>query len=344
AGRNHQFDLATTASANLPTRTHRESFPGLFSTWISDRADESDERVGNAPSREKAKPRRASPAEARCRTRGARRAAAPLRPRKARARKSRGAVLAIPHPTPTIARARPHFRVPASRHAVGLDSRARLVRQTVKNAPNPAEVSVEQHASVGRSPAEFTSIHLGGEGRRVPPLRERPRTPSRRKDRRPSDGVPAFLPGCEPVSPTGDVALPGRRRALRARGALRKPSRAPQPPERARHATPCAPARRARRSEEHTSELQSRENLVRIPPMFTLFPYTTPFRSDRRPSDGVPAFLPGCEPVSPTGDVALPGRRRALRARGALRKPSRAPQPPERARHATPCAPARRAR
>src|SRR5436309_3307718 len=34
------------------------------------------------------------------------------------------------------------------------------------------------------------------------------------------------------------------------------------------------------RSEEHTSELQSRENLVcRLPPTSTLFPYTTLFRS-----------------------------------------------------------------
>src|SRR5690606_16300290 len=33
------------------------------------------------------------------------------------------------------------------------------------------------------------------------------------------------------------------------------------------------------RSEEHTSELQSRENLVCRPPQPTLFPYTTLFRS-----------------------------------------------------------------
>src|SRR5690606_9411681 len=36
------------------------------------------------------------------------------------------------------------------------------------------------------------------------------------------------------------------------------------------------------RSEEHTSELQSRENLVcRLPPRAPLFPYTTLFRSTR---------------------------------------------------------------
>src|SRR5688572_10706296 len=35
-----------------------------------------------------------------------------------------------------------------------------------------------------------------------------------------------------------------------------------------------------RRSEEHTSELQSQSNLVCRPPRSTLFPYTTLFRSD----------------------------------------------------------------
>src|SRR5690606_23217651 len=37
------------------------------------------------------------------------------------------------------------------------------------------------------------------------------------------------------------------------------------------------------RSEEHTSELQSRENLVCRPPRSTLFPYTTLFRSEVGP-------------------------------------------------------------
>src|SRR5207302_1683243 len=50
--------------------------------------------------------------------------------------------------------------------------------------------------------------------------------------------------------------------------------------------------RRSARSEEHTSELQSRENLVcRLlpPPSSTLFPYTTLFRS----------CLPGCRLCRP---------------------------------------------
>src|SRR5690606_37143655 len=38
-------------------------------------------------------------------------------------------------------------------------------------------------------------------------------------------------------------------------------------------------ARQFHRSEEHTSELQSRENLVCLPPSSPLFPYTTLFRS-----------------------------------------------------------------
>src|SRR5690606_21842100 len=40
------------------------------------------------------------------------------------------------------------------------------------------------------------------------------------------------------------------------------------------------------RSEEHTSELQSRENLVCRPPRPTLFPYTTLFRSLHQPGIG----------------------------------------------------------
>src|SRR3990167_85475 len=57
--------------------------------------------------------------------------------------------------------------------------------------------------------------------------------------------------------------------------------------------TPSAPPR-GRRSEEHTSELQSQSNLVcrlfflmiRRPPRSTLFPYTTLFRSGAVPHVG----------------------------------------------------------
>src|SRR5437016_442656 len=42
---------------------------------------------------------------------------------------------------------------------------------------------------------------------------------------------------------------------------------------------PALPPMMARRSEEHTSELQSLTNLVCRPPISTLFPYTTLFRS-----------------------------------------------------------------
>src|SRR5690606_15068620 len=44
---------------------------------------------------------------------------------------------------------------------------------------------------------------------------------------------------------------------------------------------PVRERHRLYRSEEHTSELQSRENLVCRPPTSTLFPYTTLFRSAR---------------------------------------------------------------
>src|SRR5690606_32058778 len=52
-------------------------------------------------------------------------------------------------------------------------SAPRLERRTVGNAPKYAENSVAQSARVGRGPAELTLVHLGGEGRREPPLRER---------------------------------------------------------------------------------------------------------------------------------------------------------------------------
>src|SRR6266498_3447636 len=49
---------------------------------------------------------------------------------------------------------------------------------------------------------------------------------------------------------------------------------------------------RVARSEEHTSELQSRPHIVcRLPPRSTLFPYTTLFRSSRRPYN--PSASPG---------------------------------------------------
>src|SRR5690606_31611035 len=76
------------------------------------------------------------------------------------------------------------------------------------------------------------------------------------------------------------------------RGLLRSPCPSARPRLHARSSS-WAPAdeqvnaiARQARSEEHTSELQSRENLVcrllleiRLPPLSTLFPYTTLFRS-----------------------------------------------------------------
>src|SRR3990172_7230521 len=67
---------------------------------------------------------------------------------------------------------------------------------------------------------------------------------------------------------------------------------------------PRAPTFRTQRSEEHTSELQSRLHLlcrlfflmIRRPPRSTLFPYTTLFRSRRPPSSCRAGIAPGPAP------------------------------------------------
>src|SRR5690606_7961920 len=94
----------------------------------------------------------------------------------------------------------------------------------------------------------------------------------------------------------------------------------------------------ASRSEEHTSELQSRENLICRPPRSTLFPYTTLFRShvgtacgrtlrgdDRRRQQPVPQARAGAVPGS---CVVWDRRDRGepsdlVAARGARRRPGR---------------------
>src|SRR6266436_1040518 len=54
------------------------------------------------------------------------------------------------------------------------------------------------------------------------------------------------------------------------------------------------------RSEEHTSELQSRLHLVCRPPRSTLFPYTTLFRSRRGRTPATPATRRGSSPCLPS--------------------------------------------
>src|SRR5687768_14203992 len=76
------------------------------------------------------------------------------------------------------------------------------------------------------------------------------------------------------------------------------------------------------RSEEHTSELQSRLHLVCRPPRPTLFPYTTLFRSPPRPARGSPPRRSG----SPTrGRSATRSPRGGRRRRGGRRSPWCAP-------------------
>src|SRR5688572_18850148 len=98
-------------------------------------------------------------------------------------------------------------------------------------------------------------------------------------------GVPRDL------RPRWRLRLPHRtaRRARGRRGVDHVPGRcrSGREPLRRRSRDPAPGAdERPRRSEEHTSELQSQSNLVCRPPSSTLFPYTTLFRSCCPPQAG----------------------------------------------------------
>src|SRR5947208_1682257 len=115
--------------------------------------------------------------------------------------------------------------------------------------------------------------------------------------RRSSDLLPAARARPAPSAATG-AASAGT--SCGRRGASSWPAAAPPsrlsrrsgPPRPARRPSPSGTGRQAsrRRSEEHTSELQSPDQLVCRPPISTLFPYTTLFRSSARGSCSTRTF------------------------------------------------------